>query len=284
MSELVTRFRRLWAELVPIGRRKEGGYDRFAWGEADAELRSWFHSEAAARGLAFEQDRNGNLWAWWGHDPSDGPPRAGSIAAGSHLDSVPGGGAYDGPLGVVSAFLALDELRGAGHVPQRPIAVVAFTEEEGARFGVACLGSRLSVGELDPARARALRDASGVSLADAMRAAGADPAMIGEDGVRLSRLAAFIEVHVEPFQSSVAGCPLAPTPTTQISLGEMTAVPYQKAPPPTTVQAGPQPVGAPTGVATAEAAFVVPTTSRLNVVMRVMRTFFMTANLPWRLV
>src|SRR3712207_2221959 len=112
--------------------------------------------------MAYEQDRNGNQRAWWGR------PGPGAVVTGSHLDSVPDGGAYDGPLGVVSAFLAVDALRPRGIVPERPIAVVNCTDEEGARFGVACIGSQLLTGVLDPDRARALRDRDGVTLADAM--------------------------------------------------------------------------------------------------------------------
>ena len=82
------------------------------------------------------EDGNGNLFAWLG-DPAAG----GAVVTGTHFDLVPHGGAYDGPLGVVSAFLALDELRADGVTPVRPVAVVAFIEEEGGRFGVPCLGS-----------------------------------------------------------------------------------------------------------------------------------------------
>lgn len=197
MNNLVSRFRDLWAELLPIGRCADGSYERYSWTEEDRALRAWFRDAAATRGLAVEQDRNGNLWAWWGHDPDMGVPAEGALAVGSHLDSVPKGGAYDGPLGVVSAFLAVDELRERHGTPGRPIAIVDFVEEEGARFGVACLGSRLSSGALDAARARSLVDPSGVTLADAMRGAGADPDLIGPDHERLSRLAAFVELHVE---------------------------------------------------------------------------------------
>jgi N-carbamoyl-L-amino-acid hydrolase len=197
MSDLRVRFGKLWDELSTVGRRSDGGYDRFAWTKEDAELREWFRDTAEDRGLRVEQDRNGNLWAWWGHDPADGPPAPGAVAAGSHLDSVPGGGGFDGPLGVVSAFLAIDELKAGHGAPSRPLAVVAFTEEEGARFGVPCLGSRLSAGAIDPSRARGLVDASRATLADAMRAAGADPGSLGADDERLARLAAFVELHVE---------------------------------------------------------------------------------------
>jgi len=197
MSDLLGRFQDMWAELAPIGRCIDGGYERFSWTKEDDALRSWFRVAAEDRGLEVERDRNANLWAWWGHDPHEGLPQGQVVAAGSHLDSVPRGGAYDGPLGLVSAFLALDELGVRQRTPPRPIAVAAFVEEEGARFGVACLGSRLATGELDPDRARALVDADGVSLADAMRDAGEDAGLLGADKERLSRLMAFIELHVE---------------------------------------------------------------------------------------
>ena len=197
MSDLLSRFQEVWADLSPIGRCVGGGYERFSWTKEDDSLRSWFRAAAADRGLEVEQDRNANLWAWWGHDPVQGLPREQVVAVGSHLDSVPRGGAYDGPLGVVSAFLALDELRVRHSTPPRPIAVVDFVEEEGARFGVACLGSRLATGALDPDLARALIDAEGVTLADAMRDAGEDAGLLGADEERLARLMAFVELHVE---------------------------------------------------------------------------------------
>src|SRR5439155_5798008 len=104
---------------------------------------------------------------------------------------------YDGPLGVVSAFAAVDELRARGVAPAKPVAVVAFADEEGARFGVACLGSRLLTGTIEPAGALALADADGVTLAEAMHAAGADPAAAGPDEDLLGRVGAFVELHVE---------------------------------------------------------------------------------------
>ncbi|MBD9735264.1 allantoate amidohydrolase, partial [Streptomyces sp. H28] len=96
-------FHRMWAELLPVGRHAgTGGYRRYAWTAADADCRAWFEQQARARGLAYETDRNGNQWAWLG-DPAAGD----AVVTGSHLDSVPDGGAFDGPLGVVSAFAAL---------------------------------------------------------------------------------------------------------------------------------------------------------------------------------
>jgi N-carbamoyl-L-amino-acid hydrolase len=184
----------LWDDLLPIGRDgRTGGYRRFAWTPADLACRDWFTAAAHDRGLDVETDRNGNLWAWWG-DPAAGD----AVVIGSHLDSVPDGGAYDGPLGVVSAFAALDELRTSrGSTPVRPVAVVAFSDEEGARFGIACGGSRLSTGALDADRARGLRDSDGTTMADAMAAAGHDPANLGADPARLAGIGCLVELHIE---------------------------------------------------------------------------------------
>ncbi|WP_079031932.1 allantoate amidohydrolase [Streptomyces specialis] len=183
----------MWRELLPLGRDPaSGGYRRFAWTGADAECRAWFRERAEERGLAYEVDRNGNQWAWLG-DPAAGD----AVVTGSHLDSVPDGGAFDGPLGVVSAFAALDELLARCATPARPLAVVNFADEEGARFGVACAGSRLATGLLAPDTARALRDADGVRLADALERAGLDPESLGPDPVRLAHVGAFVELHIE---------------------------------------------------------------------------------------
>lgn len=189
-------FDRMWAALEPIGRDpRTQGYRRFAYTSAEAQCREWFTAEAQRRGLDVHTDRNGNLWAWWGDPGRDGP----GVVTGSHLDSVPDGGAYDGPLGIVSGFAALDALRArqGSTAPHRPLAVVAFADEEGARFGVACAGSRLLTGQLDPDRARGLRDADGTTMADAMRAAGHDPTQLGSDDETLRRIATFVELHVE---------------------------------------------------------------------------------------
>ncbi|MBO0784935.1 MAG: allantoate amidohydrolase [Actinobacteria bacterium] len=216
-------FAALWEGLLPVGRDPgTGGYRRFAWTGADADCRAWFLAAAAERELTSGRDRNGNLWAWW--DPPSGPawagpagtarvPGAGSagtgepgaagpapeqaVVTGSHLDSVPDGGAFDGPLGVASGFAAIDLLRARGLAPVRPLAVAAFCEEEGARFGVACLGSRLLTGATAPETARGLRDGAGITLAEAMTAAGHDPARLGPDDELLAGIAAYVELHIE---------------------------------------------------------------------------------------
>jgi N-carbamoyl-L-amino-acid hydrolase len=187
------RFAALWRSLAPIGRdASTGGYLRYSWSAADLAAREWFVEEALDRDLDVETDGNGNIWAWW--SPSGGGD---AVVTGSHLDSVPQGGAYDGPLGVVSALLAVDLLRERGMTACRPLGIVVFTEEEGARFGVPCLGSRLLTGEYDPSRALSLRDRDGLRLADALASAGVEPAGVGPDPARLGRIGTFVELHIE---------------------------------------------------------------------------------------
>jgi N-carbamoyl-L-amino-acid hydrolase len=181
----VTGFAELWAEIAPIGRDPDGGgYLRYAFTEPELLLRDWFRNQADRRGMTVTEDGNGNLFAWTGDPWPDG-----TVLTGSHFDSVPHGGGYDGPLGVVSAFLAVDRLPRAA---AEKVGVVAFAEEEGGRFGVPCLGSRLLTGAIDPDRAADLRDAGGVTFAEALcaRPAGARPDL-------LRRVAAAVELHIE---------------------------------------------------------------------------------------
>jgi N-carbamoyl-L-amino-acid hydrolase len=191
-------FDRLWSALASIGHNAEtGGYRRFAWTSDDALLREWFADEASARGLDLATDRAGNQWAWWGDPDSAAAVGKPGVAIGSHLDSVPDGGAFDGPLGVVSAFAAMDSLRESGFQPDRPVGVVNFVDEEGARFGIACAGSRLITGALSPDRARSLRDVDGVNMAEAMSSAGIRADNVGRDDETLRRIGVFVELHIE---------------------------------------------------------------------------------------
>lgn len=192
-AQVAARWPGCWAELAAIGRDARGGYRRLAHTREAAQLAAWFTAEAAARGLEVVTDRAGNLWAWWGTPEAPGQ----AVVTGSHLDAVPQGGAFDGPLGVVAGLLAIDELRARGVVPTRPLAVVVFADEEGARYGTACTGSRLLTGRLDPAAALALTDADGLSYADGIRAGGGDPSALGPDPQLTASIGAFVELHVE---------------------------------------------------------------------------------------
>ena len=188
-------FEEMWRDLAPVGRSaSSGGYLRQPWASAESELRTWFVAACEARGLAVETDGIGNQVAWWAPDSATGRPGEGGVLTGSHLDSVLDGGAYDGPLGVVSALAAIDLLRERGFLPDRPIGIAVFVEEEGSRFGRACLGSRLVTGATTWAEARELRDRDGVFLADAVSAAGLDPST---GLLSLDRVGTFVELHVE---------------------------------------------------------------------------------------
>ncbi len=170
------------AGLDSIGQREDGIW-RLAWTAEDAACREWFERQAGDGGLAVERDPAGNLWAC----PESDPPWWG---IGSHLDSVRGGGRFDGPLGVVCGF----EVAARGGTP---LAVIAFEDEEGARFNTPTFGSKALAGRLDVSAVLERCDDDGVTIAEAMRAAGVDPEHIGAAPRWLERLAGFIEVHID---------------------------------------------------------------------------------------
>jgi beta-ureidopropionase / N-carbamoyl-L-amino-acid hydrolase len=203
MEEIMSHpdFEQMWRDLAPVGRSSaSGGYFRQPFTSAERELRDWFTEQCLARDLRVDEDEVGNLIGWWYPSPEAQRLRVPGVLAGSHLDSVLDGGAYDGPLGVVSALAAIDLLRDRGFTPSRPIGVSVFVEEEGSRFGLACLGSRLATGALSWAQAQELRDRDGVFLLDAMGASGLH---VGPDVDEVAwddltdRVACFVELHVE---------------------------------------------------------------------------------------
>ncbi len=193
MSDIAAyrRFVDTFGSLADIGGSLRSGYDRLVFSPAELAARSWFRTEAERLGLEVEVDGNTNMWAWWGSD------RSAAVGTGSHLDSVVKGGAYDGALGVVSALLAIERLQETFDTPRRAIVVVAFAGEEGARFGLPTLGSRLLTGALKPGDVLGRTDRDGGVLGDVMAAAGFDPDALGADPVRLGSLACFVELHVE---------------------------------------------------------------------------------------
>ena len=113
-------FEAMWRDLLPLGRDpRSGGYHRSPFASAERECVAWYLEQAAARGLEVSVDGQGNAIAWWRPEEVVGK----GLLIGSHLDSVVDGGAYDGPLGVVSSFAAIDRLRSEGFAPRRPVGV-----------------------------------------------------------------------------------------------------------------------------------------------------------------
>jgi allantoate deiminase len=154
----------------------------------------------AARGAEVRRDAAANLFARF-------PGQGKTILVGSHLDSVPEGGRFDGALGVLCAVEAVESLVDAKVRTRRPIEVVAWADEEGARFGVGLFGSTAAFGRL----ARGVgerRDRDGISIAEALRAIGeqGDPAAAQRDP---KELAAYLELHIEQGpRLETAGLPL----------------------------------------------------------------------------
>lgn len=182
------------APLRDIG-RDGTGITRLAWTAEAAAAAEWFGEQASAAGLSAERDPAGNLWAV----PASPPPWWG---VGSHLDSVRRGGVYDGALGVVAAFEIAT--RSAA-----PIAVLAFADEEGARYNTPTFGSRALVGRLDPGPVLGRLDAQGVALGDAMAAAGVDPEGLAGATEWLGRLRGFVELHIDQTRELArAGAPI----------------------------------------------------------------------------
>jgi N-carbamoyl-L-amino-acid hydrolase len=161
-----------------------GGVTRFAWSPELAQANAWLVERLAALGLETEVDAAGNVLGRW---------RAGegtAVAVGSHLDTVPRGGRYDGALGVLAALDVVRKLQADGLAPGRPVWVVSFNDEEGGRFQTGMLGSRAFVGDLDLADWRA----RGVDVA--MAEAGFDFDRLSE-AQAVDELGAYLELHIE---------------------------------------------------------------------------------------
>jgi len=122
---------------ISAATRCGSGYSRHVYDEPELALRVWVRRTAAGLGLAVETDRNGNIWAHWG------PRGPHTIAVGSHMDSVPGGGAYDGPLGVASALAAVSHLMAEGFQVRRPRRELDAGQQRGHG---AAVGERVDVG------------------------------------------------------------------------------------------------------------------------------------------
>jgi hydantoinase/carbamoylase family amidase len=186
---------RLWSRLQALARvgavaeADGGGISRPAYGAAHAEAAGMVAGWMREAGLEVGLDATGNLIGVWpGTEP--GAP---AIGLGSHLDTVPHGGAFDGALGVLAAVEAVDAMAKRGERLRRPVAVLGFADEEGNTFGIGVLSAQLWIGEIPPERYGEVRDREGRGL-DAYLAAFEVP---GVPRVDRPVLAAYLEAHVE---------------------------------------------------------------------------------------
>ena len=186
---------RLWSrlrELAEIGRSEGGGVTRLSLTEEERVAKDLIASYMREAGLAVREDAAGNLIGRREGRVKEVP----LVLAGSHVDSVRNGGDFDGPLGVLGAVEALQTMSERGVETERPVEVVAFTDEEGARFSSGMIGSRATAGHLTP-EDLANEDDNGVSIAEAMRASGLDPERIGDAARARGSVHAYVELHIE---------------------------------------------------------------------------------------
>ncbi len=172
-----------------IGRDPAGGITRPFGSVAEREIRQWFLAEAEAAGLGTRRDGAGNLWALYPGAHED------ILAAGSHLDTVSHGGAYDGALGVLMALEAVQTLKDSGYQPQHTLAVLVLTGEEPNGFRLSTLGSRLLTGVLHLDDIREITDDTGYSVWQALADAGAT--LDSTDLLPHFPLKGFVEPHIE---------------------------------------------------------------------------------------
>jgi allantoate deiminase len=198
-----TLLKRSLDELYAIGAEPEGGCYRplygAAWADACALVERWMKGA----GLAVRRDAVGNLW---GRLEGSGGGKA--VVTGSHIDTVRHGGRLDGALGIAAGLAALRAVTQARGKPKRPLELLVVCEEEGSRFATNFWGSRAIVGAISPGEAERVTDTAGVTLAQAMRERGLDPAKISS--AARDDLGAFVELHIE--QGAVLeaeGVPLA---------------------------------------------------------------------------
>jgi N-carbamoyl-L-amino-acid hydrolase len=187
---------RLWqrhADMAKLGGTPKGGVNRQALSAEDAAARNLLGSWARARGFAVSTDAIGNLFVR--REGTD--PKALPVMSGSHMDSQPTGGRFDGMYGVLAAFEALEAMEDAAVRTRRPIVAVAWTNEEGSRFQPGAMGSAVFAGHYALDEMLQAKDWKGVVLKDALaetlKAAPA-PMLDGRPGFPLG---AYVEAHIE---------------------------------------------------------------------------------------
>lgn len=179
--------------LGKIGFSPGKGVTRLAFTPADTEARAYVSRRMAEAGMEVRTDPLGNIIGVYNPARASGP----AIAIGSHIDTVPEGGQYDGALGVLAGIEVVRTLRDAEFQPRHPLWVVSFADEEGARFGTGLMGSRAIIGELDVEELKAATDLDGITAYQAMQEVKLNPNEIGQVRWREGDLRAYLELHIE---------------------------------------------------------------------------------------
>jgi hydantoinase/carbamoylase family amidase len=191
--------------LARIGSEADGGVTRLAYSAEEARARDWIAERLVALDLAPRLDAAGNLIA-----SLPGKRKLAPVMTGSHVDTVPHGGRFDGAAGSIAALEVVRTVHEAGIVTERPIEMVVFAAEESPRFkAVSRIGSRSMAGQMTVEKTRGLVDSNGVSLFQAMQQLGLDPERLPEARRARGEIEAFVELHIE--QGTVlakAGIPL----------------------------------------------------------------------------
>src|SRR5215210_422550 len=192
MQNLKIDGERLWGELMEtaaIGGTPKGGICRLTLTDLDRQVREWFKARCEALGCTVTVDDMGTMFARRAGQRDDLPP----IAFGSHLDTQPTGGKFDGVLGVLGALEALRTLHEAGYETYAPIEVVNWTNEEGSRFAPAMVSSGVFGGAIEKGWAQSRQDRDGTTFAAALDAIG----YRGGERCGEHPLSAFFELHIE---------------------------------------------------------------------------------------
>lgn len=186
---------RLWArlmELGEIGKQESGGVTRFSFTEEERKAKALVSSYMAEAGMTVREDAVGNLIGRKEGRQQDAP----AVLIGSHIDTVPKGGMYDGALGVIAGIEVVQAMNEQGVSHDHPIEVIAFTDEEGSRFGFGMIGSRAIAGTLT-GKDLEQRDENGMAIAQAMKESGLSPALIADAAKDPAAVKAYVELHIE---------------------------------------------------------------------------------------
>jgi len=178
--------------LSQFGRTPQNGSNRLAFTLEDMEAREYFKALMHDAGLSVKEDAFGNIIGRIeGADPA-----AAAVAVGSHLDTVPNGGHFDGMVGSVAGLAAIIRLKARGPL-RAPLELIIFQMEESSRFSLATLGSKMMVGRVDLEKCRIAKDKNGVTMPEAMRQYGYDFEKLPSAARKKGELACFLEMHIE---------------------------------------------------------------------------------------